>query len=555
MSGTRTILSLVAAVLLVVAAQPVRAAEVYAERRVRIPVSFPDDAGNPLELDATLWVPTAGRAPYPAIVFNHGFGGSRTSDGGTARRLVEAGYIVLRWSQRGFGETGGEVDLMGQKERQDLLEAIDWLNDRRNVPEIWVNHIGQLGASYGGQHAMALATMNHPAIRAIAPIAGPLDLYRALAPYDVPKATIVGSTWVTALPFHKLSQEFHRIVAALTTGTDMTYAREQLRLRSEVNRVANIRTPLYLASGWNDSFFQAEEWIDLVGQLDARGVPAWLYMGGVGHPAADPDTGSPEALHVLGNRVVAFFDHFVKGRPNGFDRTPRVEVANAHWTGSEWDGTTMRADGLPFGEPQRWHLCAGAPTGTFQPTPCPGAATPLPLSNTFATTHPGGEAVARYFLDDNGVTLPEGRTPTPADTATFVSAPLDEPLQLTGTPRFGIDVLGGSAGAPDDGPGPFQSFQLDPLVWDVAPDGTRVLVTRGAYSEDLHDPLGPHIATFDAFGMSHRFEAGHRIQIELSTSDAPYLRPASNPFTVVIAGGWLDLPGAERLTAPIPATP
>jgi ABC-2 type transport system ATP-binding protein len=532
---------------------PLEAAEHFEERRVRIPVSFPDDSGRPIELDATLTVPTTGTGPYPAIVLNHGFGGSRTSDSGTARRLVAAGYIVLRWSQRGFGETGGEVDLMGQKERQDLLEAIDWLNDPANVPEIRVDHIGQVGASYGGHHAMALATMNHPAVKAIAPIAASLDFYRALAPNDVPKLTIIGSTWATAAPYHSMSEEFHRIVVALTTGVDMAYAREQLQLRSEVHRVANIRTPLYLASGWNDSFFQAEEWMDLVGHLTARSVPVWMYMGGVGHPAADPDTGSPEALHIILDRIIPFFDHFVKGEDNGFRSRPTVEVANAHWTGSRWDGTTMYADGLPFGVPQRWHLCTGIPAGTLQQGACSGPALPLPLHNTFATTHPGGEAVARYFLEGGGVDLPEGRTPTPADTATFVSAPLTEPLQLTGTPRFGIDVVGGSAGLPDDGPGPLQAFQLDPLIWDVAPDGTRVLVTRGAYSEDLDAPLGPHTATFDAFGMSHRFETGHRIQVELSTSDMPFLRPASNPFTVVVSGGWLDLPGAERLSEPVPA--
>jgi len=529
----------------------------FVERLVKIPASMPDDDGNPIVLDASVSIPAHGSPPYPAIILNHGFGGSRTSDGGTRHRLTDAGYIVLRWSQRGFGETGGEIDLMGEKERQDLLDAVRWLNDPANVPEIWADHIGQVGASYGASYAMALATLDHPAVRAIAPLAGPSDFYSAMVPGDVPKITIAGATWALAVPAYKISEEFHRIIAAMVTGVGMTYAREQLRLRTEINRLDNIRTPMYFANGWNDSYFDAEQWTSIAPMLEENGVPFWIYLGGIGHPPADPDTGSPEALHIAHDRLIPFFDHFVKGEENGFETTPRIEVSNAHWSGSEWDGTTMTVDSLSFGEPIRRNLCVGLPgmTGTIQDAPCDGVGT-VALSNTWATTHPGGEYLARYFFgpyveDASGQPIPEGRTPTPSDTVTFESAPLAEDLQLTGTPRFGIDVLAGSFEAEDNGPGPFQAFQLDPIVWDVSPDGSRTMITRGAYSENIDAPIGPHIAEFAAFGFSHEFPAGHVIQVELSTSDLPYLRPATNPFDVVIGGGWIDLPGAENLSAPI----
>lgn len=533
-----------------------RASKPFEERLVKIPASMPDDNGNPIVLDASVSVPLHGTPPYPAIILNHGFGGSRTSDGGTVHRLADAGYIVLRWSQRGFGQTGGEVDLMGEKERQDLLDAVNWLNNSANVPEIWVDHIGQVGASYGASYAMALATLDHPAVRAIAPLAGPSDFYTAMVPNDVPKLTITGATYALALPTNKVSEEFHRIIAAIVTGVGMNYAREQLRLRTEINRLDNIRTPMYFANGWNDSYFDAEQWLNIAPKLEANGVPFWIYLGGIGHPAADPETGSPEALHIIHDRLIPFFDRFVKGEVNGFEDTPRLEVSNTHWTGSAWDGTTMTVDDLPFGEPIRKHLCIGVPVGTIQDTPCtdPGVTA---LTNTWATTHPGGEYLARYFFDPyvqeaTGMSLPEGRTPTPADTVVFESEPLAEGLQLTGTPRFGIDVIAATADAPDNGPGPFQAFQLDPIVWDLASDGSRRMITRGAYSENLDAPVGPHIAEFDAFGFSYTFPAGHIIQIELSTSDFPYLRPATNPFEVVVGqGSWVDLPGAENLSDPI----
>jgi hypothetical protein len=80
------------------------------------------------------------------------------------------------------------------------------------------------------------------------------------------------------------------------------------------------------------------------------------------------------------------------------------------------------------------------------------------------------------------------------------------------------------------------------------PDGSEILVTRGAYSENIDAPLGPHEAAFEAFGFSYRFAEGHRIKLYLATNDAPYLRPASNPFSVVVrSGSWLDLPGSQSI--------
>jgi predicted acyl esterase len=52
-----------------------------------------------------------------------------------------------------------------------------------------------------------------------------------------------------------------------------------------------------------------------------------------------------------------------------------------------------------------------------------------------------------------------------------------------------------------------------------------------------------HEVGFDAFGLSNRVPAGHRLRVTLSTSDAPYLRPTSNPFAVaLLAGSSIDLP-------------
>src|SRR5205814_9295595 len=98
------------------------------------------------------------------------------------------------------------------------------------------------------------------------------------------------------------------------------------------------------------------------------------------------------------------------------------------------------------------------------------------------------------------------------------------------------------------------AFQLDPKFYDVAPDGPAKLLTRGAFSEPFDGApgaVGPHKVAFDAFGLSNLVPAGHQLRLALQTSDAPYLRPTTNPFAVgVLAGREGELPTATKMFTP-----
>ena len=89
-------------------------------------------------------------------------------------------------------------------------------------------------------------------------------------------------------------------------------------------------------------------------------------------------------------------------------------------------------------------------------------------------------------------------------------------------------------------------YQLDPKLYDVAPDGSAKLLTRGAWSEPLGAGATPHTASFDVNGFSNLIPAGHRLRLSLLTTDTPYLRPNTNPFAVaLLAGSTIDMPRAS----------
>src|SRR5688572_29932015 len=128
MRGTRMVYAL-ALVVCLLAVAPAQAA--VTTTPVSIPASQPDDDGDPVVLDGGVTYPSEG-CPCPGVIINHGFLGKWQDSGRITQQLAAEGYVVLRYSSRGFGETPGEVDLMGPKETQDLLDAVDWLNDPAN---------------------------------------------------------------------------------------------------------------------------------------------------------------------------------------------------------------------------------------------------------------------------------------------------------------------------------------------------------------------------------------------------------------------------------------
>ena len=84
--------------------------------------------------------------------------------------------------------------------------------------------------------------------------------------------------------------------------------------------------------------------------------------------------------------------------------------------------------------------------------------------------------------------------------------------------------------------------QLIARVWDVLPDGSQRLVTRGAYR--LRTDQRGTIA-FQLHGNAYRFAPGHRVLLELGARDAPYYRPPDTSFTIRLRSASLTLPTRE----------
>jgi ABC-2 type transport system ATP-binding protein len=535
---------------------------------VKIAASQPDDSGKPVVLDGGVTYPSEG-CPCPGVIVNHGFLGNWRDSGRMVERLAAEGYVVLRYSSRGFGATPGEVDLMGPKETRDLLDAVDWLNDPKSPViggMVIKNRIGQFGGSYGGAHAWALAASGHPAVRTTIPTATWTDIYDALLPNGVmllaygngfyasgygPGAGALGGELRTQQNY---SQNLHRWMAEVNSGVGVEEAKGGMAERSVATHYGRVKIPVFIVQGLNDGLFNANQAIEAYQAIRANKVDARLYLGGIGHPPSDGSLDSPEATYVS-TQVLAWFDHYLKGIDNGIDEQPPIEFSEADYFHNKWDGKTRTAKRYPFAQPKAVHLCTTGPSGgALSASPCPEAV-PAVASNANAGTGYNQEPVTAEYAEDFedgfaeqlGTDVPDLTTaPTILN---YETGPLAAPLSLAGIPTLRLQVAATDVLPAGVEPATAAAFQLDPKLYDVAPDGKAKLLTRGAFAEPLAavkpgtSTVPAHEVAFDANGFSNTIAAGHRLRIALQTSDAPYLRPTPNPFAVaILAGSTVDLP-------------
>jgi ABC-2 type transport system ATP-binding protein len=149
---------------------------------LRVP-GVPEPGCGPVSLDATLYLPDV-PGPVPAVLLAHGFGGSKDDLADDARLLAQDGYVVLAYTARGFGTSGGLVHL--DAPNFEVADARRMLDVLANRPEVLKDgpgdpRVGVAGGSYGGALALLLAGYDER-VDAIAPQITWNDLGHALFP-------------------------------------------------------------------------------------------------------------------------------------------------------------------------------------------------------------------------------------------------------------------------------------------------------------------------------------------------------------------------------------
>ncbi|MFJ1642019.1 alpha/beta fold hydrolase [Streptomyces sp. NPDC088256] len=480
----------------------------------------------------TSYFTAGGAGRRPAVLIGHGFGGSKDDVRAQAERLARSGYAVLTWSARGFGKSGGDIALNDpDREIKDVSRLIDWLADR---PEVRLDakgdpRVGITGASYGGAAAL-LAAGYDKRVDAIAPQITYWNLADALFPDGVFKklwAGIFVTTGGGCQKFEKRLCAMYERVAV--SGKPDAAARALLTERSPSAVADRIEVPALIVQGQSDSLFPLGQADAMARAISGNGAPVAVDWTAGGHDGGDLETDRVQ------HRIGAWFDRYLKDDKNA-DTGPAFRVTRTGGVDST-DGAALTrgasSDTYPGLSSGARSIELGRRTETFRN---PAGAGPPAISAV-----PGvGGGLAR--LSSLGVGL---SVDFPGQYARFESAPLGEPLSVTGSPAVQVDVKAGRGDA-----------VLFGKVYDVSPDGKQQMLPSQLVAPFRITPAQqgkPVRLTLPA--IDHRFDTGHRLRLVLSATDLGYASPAEPTTYTVTPTGPLTVPTAPGLRTAATALP
>src|SRR3954447_17428632 len=288
--------------------------------------------------------PAPGGGKAPTILEGHGWGGSRETNPDAASDEVtgnvgvgplrRAGFNVLTWDARGFGDSGGTVEVDAPDvEGRDVSALIDWLAQQ---PEAQLDtagdpRVGMTGVSYAGGIELDTAWRDKR-IDAIAPIIAWHSLLTSLYKEDVVKGG-----WSSALYALGVAGSHNRLdphitsafVSGASTGHLSAEDRAWFDSRGPRDAVEDIRIPTFLVEGTADTLFTLHEAIESYAILKGNGVPTKMMWFCGGHGTCL--TGAGPAGHIEA-AVVAWLKRYLAGDTTA-DTGPRFEwlADDAQW--------------------------------------------------------------------------------------------------------------------------------------------------------------------------------------------------------------------------------
>ncbi|OGA24914.1 MAG: peptidase S15 [Betaproteobacteria bacterium RIFCSPLOWO2_02_FULL_67_26] len=363
-------------------------------------------------------------------------------------KWVPHDYICVRVDSRGAGRSPGFIDPFSPRETKDFYHCIEWAG----VQPWSSGKVGLNGISYYGMNQWHVATLQPPHLAALCVWEGSADWYRDMTHHGGILSTFWDNWYDIQVKTvqHGLGERGPRSratgvpVCGDETLSDAELARNRCDfgngifahpLDDEYHRARSpvwekVTAPLLTAANWGgqglhprgnfEGFIRAasnERW------LEAHGIEHWTHFY--------TDYG-----RLLQKR---FFDYFLKGERNGWDRQPRVQLQVRH------------VDRFVERHEHEW-----------------------PIARTQWTKFhldAAGHALAREPAKSAGSTAYEAT----GDGVTFLSAPLDQATEITGPLAARLFVSSSTADA--------DLF----LVFRVFTPDLREIVFTGAI--DPHTPV------------------------------------------------------------------
>ena len=421
-------------------------------------------------------------------------------------------------------------------EAKDGYETLDWV-----AAQPWCDgNIGMTGESYYGYTQWAVAPLGHPNLRCIAPGDTAADIYASWVYNDNAFCLSTMGGWAYVINGKQDYNEYrfdpwHLPLAEIPAAAGhpskaysewmQHQARDPYWDRINVcQRYADVKIPVLHWGGWYDVFLNGTiggwEGVRREAGETARDNQ-WLMIGATDHELSPEFTGHIGRLAVkrhgyAHDRIKTFMDHWLKGEDAGVSDGGRVfyfTMGKNEWRRTdEWPPKQV--------EYRRYYLHGSAGASSSD-----GA-------GVLSTEAPSSEAVDRFTYDPRdpvtywlGTNLWElakhmgdrRDVENRGDVLVYTTEPVPADLEVTGPVSV---TLSAATSARDT--------DFTAALVDVHPDGHAHLVREGIRRarfresdarESTVEPGAVYAYEIDLWATSYVFAAGHRIRLEVSSSN------------------------------------
>lgn len=525
-----------------------------------------------VHLATDLYVPE-GDQPRPAILIRTAY--DKGSFRGRCSYFASHGYLVVAQDVRGTFRSGGEFFAFVH-EAEDGVDVLDWLAER---PEC-NGRVGMFGCSYMSWVQLAVATQGHPALACLIPFGVAIDTYHHYAYPDGGLQLgllrwVIYDVWrrdavlhgrqdeieaIEQLNFLEFAAELPWRKGETILALNPTYEAIILRYLEErtyspfwqgpgqgffryLDRFPDI--PMLWVSGWYDGYPRSV--IQGVQALCRSGrdqqyllLGPWVHNQLQGQTAGEADFGERCPVERLGIPL-AFFNRFLKG-DSATDPGARVRAfimgggsgrrtaeglldhGGEWWSGESWPPPAAKEQRLfltPAGTLARAASEGASRTWQHDPAdPVPSIAAPWIFSHQPRGPHDLREPHPMLGNCQPGRPLAER-----SDVLVFQTDPLPEPLTLLGPFTVTLWV---SSDCPDtdfmvklvDVYPPSDDYP-EGYAFPVCEGMQRMAYRQGSDQLQLMSPGETYEIEIECFPAANRFAAGHRLRLDLASSNFP----------------------------------
>lgn len=443
------------------------------------------------------------------------------------------GYAAVRVDLRGSGDSDGILtDEYLQQELDDGVDVINWL-----AGQDWCNgRVGMIGKSWGGFNGLQIAYLQPEALKAVITVCSTDDRYSddvhymggcllgdnlswasTMFAYNScpPDPAIIGKSWR-----ERWHERIEQSGLWLKTWLEHQARDAYWEHGSICEDYARVQCPVMAVSGWADGYSNA-----VFRLMEHLRVPRLGLIGPWSHKY--PHKGVPGPAIGFLQEALRWWDHWLKKKETGIMQEPMLRVwmqdsmpphasyreRYGRWVGEPgWPSEAIDDYSYHFGK--KIMVAEDEDGETCRPEDRLYIQSPLSL----------GLFAGKWCSYSATPDLPHDQREEDGGALVFDSAPLEEPLEILGSPEVELSFA-------CDRPQAMVCVRLS----DIAPDNKATRVTYGLLnlthrnSHAKPEPLEPgrrYTVRVRLNGIAQHFPEGHWLRVAVSTSYWPLAWPS-----------------------------